>query len=224
MSEGFSGIGIKTISVTSGVSFYNSACYILLVNKSLRFALGATGIIFVIIYLFKTDSPSDPIYRGKRFSVWLEELSSSPVERPSAEAFDAIKHIGTNALPKMVFMLTTKDSKLKKVLMSLARKQKLFPINSRDAKYTRELASMSFYLFGSKGQPAVPSLIALLNSGDRDTRLRAAEALAFIGPSASNAVPALAQLLKTNDDLFVQDVRRALGKIDTNGTAIKYMK
>ena len=171
----------------------------------------ATGLLFISL-LF---SPAEPSYQGKRFSVWLEHLCHSPAEKADPVAVDAIEHIGTNALPCMIRMLTAKDSFIKRQAIKLAGMQSVFRIHVTEARFTREFAVTAFLLYGAQAQPAVPSLVEILKTGDRYDKIESLRALAAIGPSASNAIPAITKLLNDDDELFLEEVRSALSAIQT---------
>lgn len=172
--------------------------------------------------IWLSSTPSDPVYEGKHFSAWLEELALSPAEKGSPEALNAVRHIGTNALPCMLNMLATKDSKIKKQIIKLARNQSFVSIHWREARFSRAYASMAFDMFGPQAKPAVLGLVHLLKDSDDDVRRRALEALASIGPSASNAIPAVVQLLDNKDEDFVERVRSTLKRIDPDSSAKAY--
>jgi HEAT repeat protein len=63
------------------------------------------------------------------------------------------------------------------------------------------------------GLPALPELIVALKDPHADVRDRAAQALARIGPPASQAVPALVDALRDPDWRVRRSAARALGQI-----------
>jgi HEAT repeat protein len=66
---------------------------------------------------------------------------------------------------------------------------------------------------GRIGPPAVPQLVAALESSDSTSRLRAAEVLARMGSDAQDAVPALTRLLDDPDEQIRKAAARTLGRI-----------
>jgi HEAT repeat protein len=66
---------------------------------------------------------------------------------------------------------------------------------------------------GRIGPPAVPPLVAALESSDPQARLRAAEVLARMGSDAKDAVPALTRLLDDPNESIRKAATRALGRI-----------
>ncbi len=175
------------------------------------------GLIGGGVWFFQ--KPTEPLYKGKRCSKWLEELAMSTAPKGSQEAEDAINHIGTNALPCMLRMLAAKDSAFKTRLIDLTVKQRLITFHWQDARVSRECASFAFAVFGPHAKPAVPGLIDLLADNDPEVRGRTLEALASIGHSASNAVPTLVKLIKSNDERFIEEVRSTLKAIDPDALA-----
>src|SRR5437016_10682709 len=82
--------------------------------------------------------PYEPVYQGRPLSAWLHDLDTSIKERlPIAQvrvlmaekqkkrevAEKALRHIGTNALPTLITMLRSKDSKQREKLFVWSTKQ-----------------------------------------------------------------------------------------------------
>lgn len=133
---------------------------------------------------------------------------------PRDEALNAIREIGTNALPTLLQMVAAKDSPLKKKFASLAARQSLVQLQFHSADYYHAKASYGFGALGPIAKPAVPSLIPLLQSRDPQVQTSAAHSLSLIGPDAESAVPALLPLLEErNDGLAILESMLALGHI-----------
>src|SRR5690242_12224993 len=73
--------------------------------------------------------PTEPSYDGKTLSYWLAQYegigsAGADTKEPKAiESREAIRHIGTNALPTLLRMLRAKDSRVKLVLVNLIERQ-----------------------------------------------------------------------------------------------------
>lgn len=100
------------------------------------------------------------------------------------KAQDAIRALGTNALPSLVALVTQKG----------------------DTRATcQQLALAGFEALGSNAVPAIPALTKLLDDPLPEVRSAAIGCLQAIGPSASNAVPRLLPGLSDSD----AEVRRS---------------
>jgi hypothetical protein len=66
---------------------------------------------------------------------------------------------------------------------------------------------------GRIGPPAVPDLIAALQSTDPEVRLQAAQVLARMGSDARDAVPYLIRLLDDPDERIRKTAARTLGRV-----------
>ena len=128
----------------------------------------------------------EPSYQGKRLSVWLHELGSSEAARREP-AREAIRQIGTNALPALL--------------------QRLDPLTDAELGI-RMQAVKAFQLLGPVAQPAIPSLARLLNN--KKSAGDAARALAAIGPAA---VETLTGALSHADAQVRASATRAVGEI-----------
>lgn len=138
----------------------------------------------------------EPSYKGRSLSSWLKDLNED--EEGGREPHEAIRQIGTKALPYLLQELRCKDSAAKLRLMSLN--------NQLEARLDRELmkftpalnrrfaAAEAFRALGSNGAPAIAELCR--NLTDKELTLTSAEALALIGEPALPAIKNLA--LSTN--------------------------
>src|SRR4051812_24470518 len=79
------------------------------------------------ILLFAFWPSREPAYAGKPLSYWLRQdfWSIRGGKGPSPQAEDAVRQIGTNALPTLIRMLRARDSRLKLALMNWSAKQSL---------------------------------------------------------------------------------------------------
>ena len=104
-------------------------------------------------------------------------------------AQDAIRALGTNALPSLVSLVTLKG----------------------DTRSTsRQLALAGFEALGSNAAPAIPALTKLLDDPLPEVRSAAADCVKAIGPIASNAVPRLLSGLNDSDAEVRKSSVRAL--------------
>jgi HEAT repeat protein len=121
----------------------------------------------------------EPSYKGQPLSEWLlgySWSSGSPMPAlPNAPKFgvtvyksnfadwdesdDAIRAIGTNAIPTLLQMLCAKDTKTKLALLKLIQKQHVIAISHTPAESLNFAAAMGFRKLGPQGVSAIPDLI-----------------------------------------------------------------
>jgi hypothetical protein len=139
------------------------------------------------------SEPSDPVYQGRRLSEWVDDNYQShlAVARPGLSkgaqerAENAIRHIGTNAIPTLLKMIRYTDSPLKKKIMALADKQRLITVNIHPEDYYHDSAYTAFMALGPVAKPAVPNLVALLTDKHSSVQTNAADLLVLIDPEAA---------------------------------------
>jgi hypothetical protein len=111
----------------------------------------------VVIGLIFAPKPSEPTYEGKRLSIWLREMSDSPEQQKRAA--NAVRAMGTNALPSLVRMLQARDSKFKEYVRSLLARQKLVRVRlSPPARIQHDFACRGLWVLGPMAAAAIPSL------------------------------------------------------------------
>ena len=163
----------------------------------------AVGLLGAVVWTaFKAYHP-EPCYHGRPLSYWLGEYSILwPVDQQSREddAAEAIRAIGTNAIPIYLRMLRAKDSALKLEFIALAQKQHLVEIPWTPDHAQHEEAADAFGLLGADASNAVPALIEIYKKRiSSDSQHYAAFSLGAIGPAAARAVPVLLRGTKEGD-------------------------
>lgn len=140
----------------------------------------------------------EPVWRGKRYSEWLEGHTASSSAKPPygsagwLEAEEAVKQIGTNGIPVLLRMLAARDDGLKERLTRLAAKQRLIRVPYRYAFHLNEEALHAFEVLGPSASNAVPLLVDLYARADSvRSRRCVALALSSIGRPAQKALPVL---------------------------------
>src|SRR6266481_4935661 len=80
-------------------------------RRTIIAVLAGCGLAFVIALLVFTRA-SEPRYNGRSLSRWLkiERDSMSATVTGNPEAEDAVRHIGTNALPYLIKLLDYENS------------------------------------------------------------------------------------------------------------------
>jgi hypothetical protein len=166
--------------------------------------------LFGVGAVFFLGRPREPVYDGQPVSYWIRGLASIQVAH-NAACNKAFQHMGTNALPVLIKMLRTKDSKVKLWLMDLYYKQSLVHHHFNVAEADRTSAFLGFSELGPLAKPAVPALIDLL--ADEEISEDAARALAAIG---SEAVEPLISSLTTRNLKIRLGAIAALGGMGSN--------
>lgn len=155
---------------------------------------------------FRTRGPH---YRGRSLSSWTERLGSSLGE-PNPEAEEAIRGIGTNALPYLLKWITqpSESHPFRAAVDRTVFRLPDFPGNGRILNWARQDpeenladgAALAIGALGTNAQAVVPELFRLMNSPGSDTNLvssRCYSALAYC--HTDSAMPMyLAQLANTN--------------------------
>jgi hypothetical protein len=175
--------------------------------------------IVAAIALFSSSCGSrnpQPVYNGKSLSEWLGDMKVGNPKEVTEPAEQAIRQIGTNALPFL----------LKEISDLGDLWQKVGPTNfAREGQTRLYNVRIAFKTLGPIAKPAVPALVDLLNKGnDSDCaavaltqvdpqfavialtdaltnkliapRIAAADALFYVRSNADIAVPNLIQCLK----------------------------
>jgi hypothetical protein len=128
-----------------------------------------------------TQPPKEPSNQGKSLSAWLEdyartEYANEPDWTPAwteedrqaqARAVNAVREIGTNAIPWLLEMVSSQDA------------------------ISGHRGVLGFQALGRAAKPAVPALIAMMQDPLLTHRATVCPALGAIGPAAEEAVPVL---------------------------------
>ncbi len=192
-------------------------------GKKFRIALAILVVAFLGAVFWQAQRPQEPVYHGKPLSYWLEVYDfgsygfahpNGPAPPTRYEANDAIRQIGTNAVPFLLQMLQQRDSKFKLTIIRLLQKQHfinipLAPIDRNSKAYD------GFVFLGSGASNAVPRLIEIF---DRDHSAFCQQAvpaiLGNIGPPAAQAVPTLLRGITHTNETVRANAIFALRKIE----------
>jgi HEAT repeats len=128
------------------------------------------------------------------------------------ESVQAIRQIGTNAIPQLLRLARVEDSAPKAFLLNhlpaLGKFMEFAGLGNTYWRRTAKSASaprsafIGFKLLGAEAMPAMADLIHLMRvSKNHNGRQAATHAIGFIGPTAQGAVPELVQNLKDPDAL-----------------------
>ncbi|MDB6065623.1 MAG: repeat protein [Pedosphaera sp.] len=187
-------------------------------RSRISLALLLVAVIGAIAWL--TLRPNEPMYKGKRLSAWLKVYDSEtgPTFRTEGEGADeAVRHIGTNAIPTLLRRLRAKDSPLTLRLVGLAKKQHVFEVKFASAWDKQVEGLHGFHALGTNGKDAVPELIRMYEQDSSpESRFSVTFALGCIGPAAGQAVPMLVRSLGDSKPNPRSTTARTLGQIHSH--------
>jgi HEAT repeat protein len=171
-------------------------------HRKLVTALVGFAAAALLIALLARDR--QPTYQGQRLSALLEIYGSHPDDpQVAANAENALRHIGTNAIPFLLQWISYEPSPLRTKLDSLIEK---VPDRWRprwmDSPGSRSFdAAVAFAVLGAAGSNAIPHLTkqAVTATNEQGTQ-RATIALSGIGPQA---LPALLEMT-TNSHTMIR--------------------
>lgn len=147
----------------------------------------------VALILLANTGPTEPAHGGKKLSAWLDQLSAMtfPGEcDPNTRPAQAVRAIGTDAIPWLLQELNAgQGGALKWRLNRLLGRQTFIKFRFPDSHTRLRRAVMGFAALGPIAEPAIPSLLKLIEEGQTGY---APTALAYVGPPA---IPALHQCL-----------------------------
>ncbi len=156
---------------------------------------------------WKVLTASEPSYEGRLLHVWLADFDLYGTRRPE-KATEALRAIGTNALPLLTRMIRAKDSRWKSALIALNDRQSVIHFELVEARVIRYRAVEGYRILGAQARSGVAALIQIMTSElSAGVRSDVATALGSIGPDAQAAIPVL---LKAADDPNPQLHRSAL--------------
>jgi hypothetical protein len=166
--------------------------------KPVKIALAILLVAAVGVVTWQGLRPQErePVYQGKRLSVWLRDLPRT------GEATNALRHLGTNAIPTLLKMLEKEDSfwvsELTEPWARHVTHIRWLPDWVRSPDWYRNQASVlnegavrGFEILGSAAQQTAPALTNIYEQNlSPRSQLATGRALNAIGPEAQRvAIP-----------------------------------
>jgi len=140
---------------------------------------------------------AEPVWHGRSLSSWVDDLARGSSKEVREPAEEAIRSIGSNALPRLVRMLRSRDTVWDRAVLALNRKQKRVHFSVLPAREQRVQAALAFEALGPIARPAIAELKKMLVH-DRQPAFTA-DALSAIGPeSVSVLLEALPEVAPAN--------------------------
>jgi len=164
------------------------------------------GGMFAVAAVITATSPREPCYHGRALSAWVESYAQEVADKRDEEtdlslgavtpSEDAIRHIGTNALPYLLEWIAYESPQWSRGLDKLPPwLQDNWISRSIGLKATRASAALyAFAALGPEAKPAIPELARRMM--EYDGGYSAGLALALIG---GEALPALL-IVQTNQN------------------------
>lgn len=129
---------------------------------------------------------------GQPLSACLEALVNDHNPGNNQDGAEAIRAIGTNAIPFLLQMLREHDSEVKTLFFKWMAKQDVIQLDHVPANDRHYEAVAAFKVLGSKASNAVPELLKIYTRNKHeDVLVSVSDCLGYIGPAASPAIPAL---------------------------------
>jgi hypothetical protein len=170
-------------------------------RKQIAVVLLALGALVACVLVLPNREPA---WQGRTLSAWLRDFDADKLES-RASAAEAIRQIGTNAVPRIFQRLQHPDPRsrstilaLKLKLYELLSKQSLIKIQFRPGASPRHQALAALDALGPAAADALPALAKLLHKNPPDPRVP--YVIARIGPEG---LPLLRQAL-TNENRVIR--------------------
>jgi hypothetical protein len=192
-----------------------------------RRRIGLVALVAALIpaaWVVGTLHETEPRYEGKPLSTWLKSYAGGCVlstttfldfnlttKQKVEEANEAVRAIGTNAMPTLLRMLREKDSALKIkfqdtigrriFVLNVTGQPRVINLRCATAEQRNLMALYAFWQLGTNAHSAVPELTEIAKKKvTPESQLCAIHALGGIGPAARAAVPLLTQWATNADD------------------------
>src|SRR5215471_6200396 len=187
-------------------------------SRRLAIWVGLAAFFLGVVAYQLFRGPREPVYQGKALSEWLQTYNpASPSGRgsPAWKATDdALRHIGTNAVPFLLKSLRARDSNLKLTLVAWAQKQHVIKIHFVPAAARNIEASRAFIVLGNTAKDAIPDLIkAYEQTQSVEARSAIEDVFAWVGPDARPALPLLLRASTNSNNRVRANALWALGEI-----------
>lgn len=152
-------------------------------NKRRRIALIVLIAAVAGLVAWRLLRPTEPKYQGRSLSHWLWEMEIAPDSASLSwkESLQAVKAMGTNALPALLRMLRTEDSEWKRKAVNWT--QDALGLDAEDylPEVKRRRAMAGLRVLGPVAESAIPELTRLVAGADLQVSSAALGALAEIG-------------------------------------------
>src|ERR1700722_3235020 len=175
--------------------------------KRPRVILILFAILLLGVLVFCLIQPREPSYHGRKLSEWLRDyggnsrglvsaIGRSGVRGPTDAAEQAVRAIGTNAIPTFLRWVQTIDSPMKEKWNALLDKQSVIRFRFHKPGEFLNMAYTGFTILGQDALPAIPDLMQLMKSQDITIRIRAVDCMCKITVDKAVLLPSFLQVLQ----------------------------
>ena len=164
--------------------------------KRLRFIALIVAILLaggLALHLFQSREPP---YQGRSLVEWMDDYGRASASASDVEmeiSRQAVKQIGTNAIPFLLKELSAKDTALQERLKLWLQRQPLVQFHFKYAWEHRLQGLEGFAILEQDASCAVPDLVELSRDNDADIRRGALNVLCIIKPKQDILLPILLQ-------------------------------
>jgi len=153
-------------------------------NRRKQLLLAGLALLVVLAFVYATRE-RDPVYKGRRLSEYLGEVHGIGLgwgtmdqiepgivhaDTQNMKASEAVLSVGTDALPMLVQLLGTRESRTKLWLRRLAAKHPVFKRlapSGPDTVFQRNMSALlAFYRLGPQAADAIPRILPMLEEPD----------------------------------------------------------
>ncbi len=138
-------------------------------------------VLLLSILAFVLSDSREPSYNGQPLTFWLDKLKWWGTDSQN-ESAQAIRAMGTNAIPKLVKILNSPSVRLRQKVMFWLNKQRLFLNKFKIPPDRHWQSTIAFKILGTNAQSAVIPLSKILQKSRNPGYV--ATSLASIGPAS----------------------------------------
>lgn len=153
-------------------------------GKRAYVVMAVLAVALVGVSMWRAWQQREPVYKGRTLTSWLKDIAQYHREKTAVEleAKEAVRQIGTNAVPTLLRWLSARDSALEIRATSLIQRQHLIHVEYTSAAERNRLAMWGFEELRTNARSAVPELIQIANGANSSiARGYAIVSLGFVG-------------------------------------------
>ena len=134
--------------------------------KRFRIALGLVAITALAGLTWQVIHHREPIYRGRPLSYWLEEINRADSLEKTVPASNALRAMGTNALPFLLCHIEHKDSRIKTYLAKFCERQAILKLQLLEQNPLLSPSLLAVKELGAGATPLIPDFVKLVEKDD----------------------------------------------------------